>query len=85
MNVVIIIPARYGSSRYEGKPLIMINKIPLIIRVVKKCVLALDRDNVYVATDDKRIADLVKGYGYKFIMTSKNNLTGPIELWTGAY
>jgi|TARA_B110000259_G_scaffold186968_1_gene239612 3-deoxy-manno-octulosonate cytidylyltransferase (CMP-KDO synthetase) len=76
MNVVIIIPARYGSSRYEGKPLIMINKIPLIIRVVKKCVLALDRDNVYVATDDKRIADLVKGYGYKFIMTSKNNLTG---------
>ena len=76
MRVAIIIPARYGSSRYEGKPLIMINKIPLIIRVVKKCVLAIGSDNVYVATDDKRIANLVKEYGYKFIMTSKNNLTG---------
>lgn len=76
MKTIIIIPARYGSSRYEGKPLIKINKIPLIIRVVKKCIKAVDRDDVYVATDDKRIANVVQDYGYKFIMTSKNNLTG---------
>ena len=76
MRVAIIIPARYGSSRYEGKPLIKINNVPLIIRVVRKCVLALNSDSVYVATDDKRIANVVKENGYKFIMTSKKNLTG---------
>ena len=76
MKTVIIIPARFGSSRYEGKPLIKINKIPLIIRVVKKCVQAIGSDNVYVATDDKRISKVVNDYGYKFVMTSKKNLTG---------
>ena len=76
MKTVIIIPARYGSSRYEGKPLIIINKIPLIIRVVKKCIKALGKQSVFVATDDKRISTVVKDYGYNYIMTSKKNLTG---------
>ena len=76
MKVAIIIPARYGSSRYEGKPLIKINKIPLIIRVVKKCIKALGKQSVFVATDDKRISTVVKDYGYNYIMTSKKNLTG---------
>ena len=76
MRTAIIIPARYGSSRYEGKPLIKINNIPLVIRVLQKCVKAVSRENVYVATDDKRISDVVNKYGYNFIMTSKNNLTG---------
>ncbi len=76
MSIAIIIPARYGSSRYEGKPLIKINKIPLVIRVVKKCVKAIGKKNVFVATDDKRISDVVTKYGYNFIMTSKKNLTG---------
>ena len=76
MKTVIIIPARYGSSRYEGKPLIKINKIPLVIRVVKKCVKAIGSENVFVATDDLRIAKVVMDYGYNYIMTSKFNLTG---------
>ncbi len=76
MKTVIIIPARYGSSRYEGKPLININKIPLIIRVVRKCIKALGKQSVFVATDDKRISTVVEDYGYNYIMTSKKNLTG---------
>ena len=76
MKVAIIIPARYGSSRYEGKPLIKINNIPLVIRVIRKCIKAIGKQSVFVATDDKRISTVVKDYGYKYIMTSKKNLTG---------
>ena len=72
----IVIPARMSGSRLPGKPLIKINKIPLVIRVVKKCVKAIGKKNVFVATDDKRISDVVTKYGYNFIMTSKKNLTG---------
>lgn len=76
MKVAIIIPARFGSSRYEGKPLIKINKVPLVIRVVRKCIKALNKKNIFVATDDKRISKVVKEYGFNYIMTSKKNLTG---------
>jgi 3-deoxy-manno-octulosonate cytidylyltransferase (CMP-KDO synthetase) len=76
MKTAIIIPARYGSSRYEGKPLIKINNIPLVIRVANKCIKAISKENVYIATDDNRIATVVREYGYKYIMTSKKNLTG---------
>ena len=76
MKVAIIVPARFGSSRYEGKPLIKINKVPLVIRVVRKCTKALNKKNVFVATDDKRISKVVKEYGFNYIMTSKKNLTG---------
>ena len=71
MKSVIIIPARYGSSRYEGKPLIKINNVPLVIRVARKCSKAIGKENVFVATDDRRISFVVKEYGFKFIMTSK--------------
>lgn len=76
MKTVIIIPARYGSSRYEGKPLIKINKVPLIIRVARKCIKVLGKQSVFVATDDKRISNVVEEYGFNYIMTSKKNLTG---------
>ena len=76
MKSVIIIPARFGSSRYEGKPLIKINKVPLVIRVARKCSKAIGKENVFVATDDHRISSIVKEYGFKYIMTSKKNLTG---------
>jgi len=76
MKVSIIIPARYGSSRYKGKPLILINKVPLVVRVVKNCIKALSSKDVFVATDNTIIAKTVKSYGYNYIMTSKKNLTG---------
>ena len=46
MKSVIIIPARFGSSRYKGKPLILINNVPLVIRVIKKCEKVLGNKNV---------------------------------------
>ncbi|MDC0925575.1 3-deoxy-manno-octulosonate cytidylyltransferase [Candidatus Pelagibacter sp.] len=76
MSIAIIIPARYGSSRYEGKPLIKINKIPLVIRVAIKCSKAIEKKNVFVATDDSRIAKVVENNGFNYIMTSKKCLTG---------
>ena len=76
MKTVIIIPARYGSSRYEGKPLIKINGVPLVIRVARKCSLAINKKNIFIATDDTRISKVAELYGYQYIMTSKKNLTG---------
>ena len=76
MKVSIIIPARYGSSRYEGKPLVKILGREMVLRVADICVKTVKKDNLYVATDDMRIAKKVKENGYKFIMTSKKCLTG---------
>ena len=66
-NAIAIIPARYGSTRLNGKPLLDINGKPMIVRVweVVKKVLP-----TYVATDDLRIADVIKKEGGNAILTS---------------
>ena len=66
-NAIAIIPARYGSTRLNGKPLLDINGKPMIVRVweVVKKVLP-----TYVATDDLRIADVIKREGGNAILTS---------------
>ncbi|MEP3837383.1 MAG: 3-deoxy-manno-octulosonate cytidylyltransferase [Algibacter sp.] len=76
MRVVGVIPARYKSSRFPGKPLIRLNGVPMIIRVVRIVEKALGKENTYVATDDNQIKDLVESYGYNAIMTSESCLTG---------
>src|SRR5450759_1985913 len=69
-----IIPARYASSRFPGKPLVMIGNKPMIQRVYD---LARETLNlVYVATDDVRIFDAVSSFGGKAIMTSPDHLSG---------
>jgi 3-deoxy-manno-octulosonate cytidylyltransferase (CMP-KDO synthetase) len=75
-NISIIIPARYDSSRFPGKPLAKISGKEMILRVCDICAKVLEKKNIYVATDDKRISTVVKNSGYKFIKTSKNCLTG---------
>lgn len=75
-KTVIIIPARYGSSRYRGKPLVKILGRELVLRVADICAKTIGKDNVYVATDSKKIANKVSQYNYKYIMTSRNCLTG---------
>ena len=62
MNVVGIIPARYGSTRFPGKPLVMIAGKPLIQRVVERCRQAGRLREVIVATDDDRIRAGVAGF-----------------------
>tara|TARA_B100000945_G_scaffold320076_1_gene329013 strand:+ start:3582 stop:4331 length:750 start_codon:yes stop_codon:yes gene_type:complete len=76
LDCKIIIPARYKSSRFEGKPLAPILGIPMIKRVWSQCIKAASEDNVFVATDSKRINDFCSTEGMRSIMTSENCLTG---------
>ena len=72
----VVIPARYQSSRFPGKPLADINGISMLQHVYKKCCKAVGKENVYVATDDGRIAEAVKYFNGQVIMTSSACLTG---------
>ncbi|MDE7135603.1 MAG: 3-deoxy-manno-octulosonate cytidylyltransferase [Muribaculaceae bacterium] len=74
MKFIAIIPARYQSSRFPGKPLAMIGDRPMIQRVyqqVSKCL-----TDVYVATDDERIANAVNSFGGKVVMTRTDHQSG---------
>ena len=73
---VVVIPARYKSSRFPGKPLADILGKPMVIRVADIAKEAVGEENVYIATEDKRIADVVEEAGYKVILTSDTCLTG---------
>jgi 3-deoxy-manno-octulosonate cytidylyltransferase (CMP-KDO synthetase) len=76
MKIVGVIPARYKSSRFPGKPLIRLNGIPMIIRVAQIVEKALGKENTYVATDDLQIKNLVESHGFNVTMTSDECLTG---------
>jgi 3-deoxy-manno-octulosonate cytidylyltransferase (CMP-KDO synthetase) len=62
VKIIGIIPARYGSTRFPGKPLAIIAGKPLIQRVVEQCRKAKSLSEIIVATDDGRIADAVKNF-----------------------
>lgn len=71
MRKVIIIPARYGSTRFPGKPLVNLWGKPLIQWVYERaCESGLSE--IYVATDDKRIFDVVLGFGGKAVFTGEH-------------
>lgn len=76
MRAIIVIPARYNSSRFPGKPLALIAGMPMIIRVANTCAKAIDKKYVYIATDDKRIKDCADLFGFNSILTSKKCKTG---------
>ena len=75
-KVIIIIPARYGSTRFKGKPLAEINGKPMIYHVYQRSKKAKCVDDVIVATDDERIKNAVKEFNGKAVMTSKEHKTG---------
>lgn len=79
-NYALVIPARFQSSRLPGKPLVEICGKPLVQHVWERCCLAIDKAKVFVATDDKRIADTVLAFGGQYIMTSSDCLTGTDRL-----
>ncbi len=74
MKALILIPARYASTRFPGKPLAEIGGKPMIQHVVEKA-LAVS-PHVYVATDDKRICEKVEAFGGWAIMTSSEHRSG---------
>ena len=75
-KTAIIIPARYGSSRLEGKPLLKVNDKPIIQWVYEKAKSVKSADVVIVATDDERIFDAVKAFGGEVEMTSNEHKCG---------
>jgi len=76
LKPTIIIPARYGSSRYKGKPLVKILGREMVLRVADISKKVSGKENLYIATDSKKIQNVVKKAGYKSIMTSRKCLTG---------
>tara|TARA_B100000579_G_C22805104_1_gene842061 strand:+ start:599 stop:1327 length:729 start_codon:yes stop_codon:yes gene_type:complete len=75
-DFLLVIPARYESSRFPGKPLAQIKGMSMIYRVWEKCISAVPRENVFIATDDSRIELHCKENDMNFVMTSENCLTG---------
>jgi len=80
MNFVLIIPARYKSSRLPGKPLTLLKGKSMIRRVYEQCLKAVPKNSIYVATEDERIADHCKQNNIQYIMTSDECLTGTDRL-----
>ena len=76
MNVVCIIPARYESTRFPGKPLCDINGKPMIWWVYNQCKKVKEFQQVIVATDDCRIYDACRSLQLDVVMTSVDNKTG---------
>ncbi len=74
MKFIGIIPARYASTRFPGKPLAMLGGMTVIERVYRRA--RLELDDVAVATDDERIADAVRAFGGVAVMTSAEHRSG---------
>ncbi len=74
MNFIVIIPSRYESTRFPGKPLADIGGKPMIQRVYEQAAKAIEE--VWVATDDERIVNAVKSFGGNVVMTSLNHRSG---------
>ncbi|MEI6754814.1 MAG: 3-deoxy-manno-octulosonate cytidylyltransferase [Paludibacter sp.] len=74
LRFVVIIPARYASTRFPGKPLVDIGGKTMIHRVYEQ--VSKSVNDVYVATDDQRIFDAVKAFGGNAIMTSDQHKSG---------
>ena len=75
MSVIGIIPARYGSTRFPGKPLAMVGEKTMIRRTFERAALS-SLDAVVVATDDQRIFDEVLGFGGRAVMTRADHRSG---------
>lgn len=77
----IIVPARYASSRFPGKPLVQIAGMPMIERVWQRAVAAAEnKSDVFVATDDDRIEAVALDFGANVIMTAEDHETGTDRL-----
>lgn len=79
LKFIAIIPARYASTRFPGKPLAMLGGKPVIQRVYEQVTGVIS--SAVVATDDERIAQVVKSFGGQAVMTSPNHKSGTDRCW----
>ena len=75
-KTAIIIPARYGSKRLQGKPLLKVCNKPIIQWVWEKAIQVKSADMVIIATDNQEIYDCAKAFGANVEMTSENHKCG---------
>ena len=76
MKVTVVIPSRYGSTRFPGKPLVDIQGKPMVQHVYERASEATFIDEVFVATDDERIEAAVKQFHGKVVMTRQSHQSG---------
>lgn len=76
MKTLAVIPARYDSSRFPGKMLVDLKGSPVILRTVQQALKAKKLHGVLVATDDARIAEVVRAAGFEACMTRKDHPSG---------
>ncbi len=84
MNIVIVIPARYGSTRFPGKPLALIAGRSLLHRVFAIAKAVEKVAGVYIATDDERIAEHARGFGAEVLITPEPCRTGTERVFAAA-
>ncbi|MBD3180096.1 MAG: 3-deoxy-manno-octulosonate cytidylyltransferase [Candidatus Latescibacteria bacterium] len=75
-RALAVIPARYASTRFPGKPLAPIGGVPMILRVLERTRGINNIDEAIVATDDRRIAEVVEKGGGRVVMTSRSHSSG---------
>ncbi|MCL4501475.1 MAG: 3-deoxy-manno-octulosonate cytidylyltransferase [Deltaproteobacteria bacterium] len=85
MKIFALIPARYGSTRFPGKPLAKIAGVPLIQRVWEQARQVKEVDGLWVATDDDRIRSCVEGFGGQVVMTRADHPSGSDRLAEAAH
>ena len=78
-NTAIIIPTRLGAKRFPNKPLVKINNIPMIIHVLNRAKESKIGE-VFVATPDKKIFEIVNNNGGKAVLTKKEH-SSVVNLW----
>lgn len=81
MNIAAIIPSRYDSTRFPGKPLVKICGMPMIERVYRQVEKSHKFSDIIVATDDRRIVKVVQGFGGEAVLTSRDHNSGTERLW----
>lgn len=79
LKFIVIIPARYASTRFLGKPLALLGGKPMIQRVYEQVAGVVE--DVVVATDDERIYNAVEAFGGRVVMTSANHKSGTDRCW----
>ena len=83
-DVIAVIPARFGSTRFPGKPLVKILGTELIVHVIRAVQKSKLLSQVIVATDDERILRLAEDSGAKGVMTPQNIASGTDRVWLAA-